>query len=371
MDQLKRIYLEPSSRCNLSCAMCFRQTWQDEIFADMTMPVFIRCLEGLPDSVESLVFGGMGEPLVHREIVEMVALAAQKVGQVEIISNGSLLLPAMARELLEVGLNMLWISIDSFATDPFGHKLAEKDLDRLLQNIRAYNQARAGIQVNGRRAGLGINFVVSRSNIGQLGRIPDFARNFQVNRVNVSNFIPSSPEAEKLVLCNRVVEWGLGLPEPGQCRIDLPMLNWRDDGVMTGLRDLLSQNQAQVCLSGQTLSRRSHYCRFVEEGICLVRHDGLVAPCMELLHTSTTCWNGNQRLVKRHTFGSVGDQTIAEIWSGQEYADFRDKVREFDFSPCLLCTGCQLSSDNCQDCYGNQKPTCGSCLWAEGIVSCP
>ena len=370
-DTIRRLYIEPSSRCNLTCAMCFRHAWQDEQFADMDYAVFEAVMRHLPDSVESIFLGGMGEPLVHPRIVDMVAQAAATGRRVEMITNATLLTPERSRQLVEAGLGWLWVSIDSFEAEAFGHIRQDKDYARLLAHLEAFNQARNVRWHLGGVVRLGVNFVVSKSNVGQLGKIPSFAFKYTVDKVNISNFIPPNREAEKQVLCDRVIEWDMGLPREHQCSIDLPMLNWRDAGAMEGLRDLLSSTHCQLSLSGQTITRKNRYCRFVEEGQCFVRHDGLVAPCMELLHTSSTSWHGYERLVRRHTFGHVAETPIGDIWNSREYTDFRDRVRRFDFSPCLHCSGCQLSEDNNEDCYGNEKPTCGACLWAEGLVSCP
>ena len=62
---------------------------------------------------------------------------------------------------------------------------------------------------------------------------------------------------------------------------------------------------------------------------------------------------------------------LDDIWNSLEYADFRRRVRSFEFSPCVQCGGCDNREDNILDCLGNMKPTCGACLWSEGIVSCP
>ena len=39
-DELRRLYLEPTSRCNLNCAMCFRKSWVDEQAGDMEEATF-------------------------------------------------------------------------------------------------------------------------------------------------------------------------------------------------------------------------------------------------------------------------------------------------------------------------------------------
>ena len=75
-DELRRLYLEPTSRCNLNCAMCFRKSWVDEEAGDMDEATFRAVLAHLPPGVETLFFGGMGEPLFHPHITDMVRAAS-------------------------------------------------------------------------------------------------------------------------------------------------------------------------------------------------------------------------------------------------------------------------------------------------------
>lgn len=95
-DKLKRLYVEPTSRCNLRCAMCFRNSWIGESTGDMDEGTFQAVLESMPDSVETVFFGGMGEPLAHPRIVEMVRQASANGVKTELLSNGSLLDEAMS-----------------------------------------------------------------------------------------------------------------------------------------------------------------------------------------------------------------------------------------------------------------------------------
>ena len=34
---LKKLYIEPTTKCNLNCKMCFRHTWFEESFCYMSM----------------------------------------------------------------------------------------------------------------------------------------------------------------------------------------------------------------------------------------------------------------------------------------------------------------------------------------------
>ena len=74
---LKKLYIEPTTKCNLDCRMCFRHTWFDEPICDLSLEDFRRTLATMPRSVETIFFGGMGEPLFHKDILEMIRLAAE------------------------------------------------------------------------------------------------------------------------------------------------------------------------------------------------------------------------------------------------------------------------------------------------------
>jgi len=59
------------------------------------------------------------------------------------------------------------------------------------------------------------------------------------------------------------------------------------------------------------------------------------------------------------------------LWESDSFATFRAARRQFAFSPCSTCGGCERFAANFIDCAGNAFPTCGGCLWAQGFVQCP
>ena len=117
--------------------------------------------------------------------------------------------------------------------------------------------------------------------------------------------------------------------------------------------------------------RKLNRCPFVEENSCFVKWNGELVPCMQLLHSSYTYFYEEKRKVKRKSFGNVNQKSLEEIWRDKEYSMFREKVRSFDFPDCTLCDGCDYRLENIQDCMYNELPTCGACLWAQGIARCP
>ena len=112
-EQIRKLYVEVSSRCNLRCKMCFRHSWIDERFGDLAPAAFARVMDDqVLSGTETVFFGGMGEPLVHPALEQMSALASAHGKKVELVTNGTLLNRENAAYLLNAGVTRIWVSID-------------------------------------------------------------------------------------------------------------------------------------------------------------------------------------------------------------------------------------------------------------------
>lgn len=60
----------------------------------------------------TVIIGGFGEPLLHPELMSMVAGVKQIKARVELITNTTLLGADAARKLIDTRLDMLWVSLD-------------------------------------------------------------------------------------------------------------------------------------------------------------------------------------------------------------------------------------------------------------------
>jgi radical SAM protein with 4Fe4S-binding SPASM domain len=126
-----------------------------------------------------------------------------------------------------------------------------------------------------------------------------------------------------------------------------------------------------LTISGANFGERNNRCPFIEKGSLAIRWDGDVSPCLALLHDHKAYVHKYERSLKRHAVGNIQEQSLGEIWNKPEYLTFRRRIQEFDFSPCVLCGGCEYFESNQEDCIGSPIPACGGCLWAQGIIRCP
>lgn len=267
MDVLIKLYIEPTTRCNFNCTMCFRASWLDGAMADMESPIFERVVRTMPESVRTVFFGGMGEPLLHPDIVDMAATVARKGLRVEMVTNAALLRPETSRLLLKAGLDTLWVSLDSFDGERYEGIRRNGDFTLLTENLRAFNHERSRV---GRLVRLGLNFAAMKSNVRQLAKLRPFAHRYGFNEINVSNIIPSDEHSEKELLYDRLMLIRTGKPEPDISRINVALMDWQREGVVDVMGEFLSSSACSV--AGRPLyGGRPAYCRFVEEGNAFVR----------------------------------------------------------------------------------------------------
>ena len=117
-DNIQKLYLELSSECNFDCQMCFRHSFSAPVgsmSADVLQAVR-REIAALPH-LKEVVLGGLGEPLLHPQIIEMIAFLKQRGIWVTLTTNGALLEPLLD-QLLAAGADKIAIS---FETGDIGH----------------------------------------------------------------------------------------------------------------------------------------------------------------------------------------------------------------------------------------------------------
>ncbi len=367
IHSLSRVYVEPTSRCNLTCATCIRNTWAEPL-GDMDPAVFHRLMTQLKrfPHIESVMFGGFGEPTVHPDILSMIAAVKGLGLRAEMVTNGTRLDDVMLGGLIESRLDTLWVSFDGASEACFEGIREGADYGRVVSSLKRLREMNAK---SPHRIEVGIAFVVMKRNIDDLRRIDRLIEAVGANRVSVSNVLPYSAEMEREMICGLAVSLETFSSVPGKTEISLPRLdinNLTKDAIFELLR-----GYDNLTLMGNPVRTEIKSCRFIRERCAFVRWDGKISPCMGLLHDHTTYLNGNERKIEAYVLGDVMRSDIFDIWSSKEYREFREKVDAFDFSPCHACGGCNHLEANREDCFGSSFPACGGCLWAQGVIQCP
>jgi MoaA/NifB/PqqE/SkfB family radical SAM enzyme len=370
MDSLNKLYVEITNLCNLKCQMCIQRAW-DVPTGQMSLATFSRLMAQIGEfpTPPIIHLGGYGEPMFHPDFLEIVRQAKATGARVEITTNATLLTADKAETLLDLGLDRLVVSIDGVTPESYAHIRVNGSLQKTLNNLRhLYRRKlqRAGRHSNPR---VEIAFVAMKSNVGDLQELPRLATRIGAWQVRVSNVIPHTPEMEQEILYERSLTACTYRASRWAIDVSLPKLDW-DDHTLPSMRSL-STSRASLTLLNRSLSERNDYCQFVQQGYAAVRWDGQVSPCLSLLHNHPEYIRGRRKDVTHYGLGDIQQQTLRDIWQSPEYVDFRARLRDFPYSPCTTCGGCERFPKNLEDCSENSFPTCGGCLWAQGFIECP
>lgn len=108
---LKKAYLEITNICNLDCSFCHK-TKRERAF--MSKERFTYAAKELYRVADYLYFHVMGEPLLHPELGEFLAIAAEIGFRIILTTNGTLLKKQEDTLLSCVGLHKISISLHAY-----------------------------------------------------------------------------------------------------------------------------------------------------------------------------------------------------------------------------------------------------------------
>ena len=369
ITHLTKVYIEPTVACNLDCITCFRNEWENPV-GQMTDMTFARILDGLKglDPIPSLYFGGIGEPLVHARTPTWVAQAKALDIRVELITNGTTLTEEISRQLIEAGLDLLWVSLDGASPRTYADVRLGAKLPQVIENLRRFSRMRPA--AHHPKPEIGVAFVAMKRNIADLPDVIRLGKSFKATHFSVSNIQPATADMQDEALYAQTMHNIAYLKAPHLPRLKLPKMDF-DPSTREALFEAFN-SQLNIEFAGNNWSGASDTCNFVESGTTSVAWNGDVSPCWPLMHTHTSYLHGKPRASRKHVIGNVADHSLGDLWLDPGYLAYRERLHNFAFAPCTFCGGCDLSEANGEDCLGNTVfPVCGGCLWAQGIIQCP
>ncbi len=368
VTHLVKVYVEPTVCCNLDCRTCIRNVWNEEL-GTMNDATFTALLDQLKtiEPRPSIFFGGLGEPLLHPHTLDWIARAKAIGCTVEMISNGTLLTEENARALVTNGLDNLWISIDGARAESFADVRMGAQLPLVIENVMRLRHLRKGGHFA--KPEIDIAFVAMKRNIHELPDVLKLAQRLGARQFMMSHVLPYTDDLRGEILYAKSLRDPAYMASPRIPRLFLPRMEFNADTSEPLLKAL--QSGYTVNLAGNNLGGAADVCHFIEGGTISIGWDGSVAPCLPMLHQHSHYFRAYQHEVKPHILGNVNDHNLLNLWLDPEYVEYRERVHSFAFAPCTFCGGCEMLESNEEDCVGNTFPSCGGCLWAQGLIQCP
>lgn len=368
-NKLRKVYLEPTTTCNLKCTTCLRNNWDESIglMEEVTFAKFIADIKEVP-TLESVALWGIGEPLTHPRIADMIGEITKLGVKTEMISNAMRLNEEMATNLVKAGLDQIIISVDSTISEQLSDIRSGATLNSIVENVKQLNAVKRKLGKGNPE--IGIEFTAMKKNISQLPKLRELAYLMEASKVIVTNLLPYSEEdKDQILYWYAASESYKKAPSRRSPQISLPRVDITPEITEhMGKISFEAMNHSQEPLATNDYAG---ICPFVERGALAISRTGDVSPCVPLMHSYTCYILGDKKEMLKYSIGNINEESTLNIWNKKEYKNLRRKLIDDSFSPCVDCGRCDMAESNQEDCLGNTHPTCGDCLWAKGIIQCP
>jgi len=291
------VMVEPADACTLKCVMCDVQKYKQGPSCVMTCEQFDHILRQF-NKIRELIFCGIGEPLLNKNIIPMVRRAENAgIPFINLITNGELLELDNAVGLFEAGLNQLHISIPAVSEEAF-RKIRNNpkvSLNELSDKIRLISKIKrekfAGAKII-------INIVMNKFNEAEL--------------------------EETVLFCK-------GLGADGICFVQLTTILGKNDDInlsSPGVTRLFSM----ISSAGKEAGIEINFLTGNEYGRCyqlwdfiMIHADGNVSPCNGIMPNEGV------------KIGNIFKVSAVDIWNSPAYKSLRFKVKSGCLANCRFC----------------------------------
>lgn len=275
----------------MACPMCPFLVHQKErsCLADMPLEDYSRLMDELGPSLLTVSLWGWGEPLLNKELPEMIRCSREYGVFVSVSTNAYAMDREWAGRLIDSGLDYIILSVDGATDETYTRYRGKNRFDRVTENIRTLQEERRRRGV--RHPFTNLQFIVMRDNEHEVPLVRELARDLGVDKLSLKK---------------------VGLIDDSERETTLP-------------RDELYIHR--IYKVGQLDDRPCS--RPWNTPLITARGDVIVC-----------C--GDIRYV--HNFGNVFDKgSFREIWNCRQFRDFRRKVIE-NINQIAVCRHCPAKS---------------------------
>ena len=312
------VFIELTTRCNLSCAYCYAARSQKN--CDLDTSLALKLITEIADmGTFGIVLSG-GEPMLHPDITDIVSHAAQAGLAVGITTNGTLWSEVQLQQFSGKVSN-LQISIDSSNSTTHDALRGQQGVFTKATNLVSAASEK-GIHTT-------VSCVITQQNFFDIPALISLCINIGAKEFRILRMVP----------VGRGQEQTAQLISPKQ---------------VTRLKNILynlgRENQGRLTVSwdSEFEPSRSEYCT-AGKSILAIRPDGNVVPCSFLPGT-------------KYILGSIKTNSLTEIWNSRALHEYRNNYGLID----ERCRNCSIFST----CKGGCRAVREAAIWPPAIY-CP
>ena len=316
------IQVEVTTACNAACIYCprtvFKTLWEDR---HLPLETFKRLRPAFADA-RHIHLQGWGEPFLHPQFFEMVAVAKAEAFRVGTTTNASLLNEETVRKVVESGIDVLAFSL---AGTTESNDIIRKgtSLKKVLKAIETLSREKEKRGTSGPE--IHVAYMLFRSGMGELESLPSLLEGLGVSQVVVStlDFVPTEELRKEAVIPATQKEF-----EEVRSALDRLVDAGREKGLAVHYHLVSPEKRREVCTEN------------IQKALC-ISSDGAVTPCVYTnLCVSGTYFDlkGKKVSYERMVFGNIKEKGVKDIWKEKSYDAFRRSFCMGELAP--ICQRC-------------------------------
>ena len=313
------LYLEVTNRCNLLCETCPRTFEELEPPADMSWELFTRIVDQVPN-VARVVMHGVGEPMLVKNLPDMIRYLKARGTYVLFNTNGTLMQPKRFQELIDTGLDELRVSLDAADRESYA-KIRGKDFfNRIVRDVGKFIAYQKQVGATTPRVSLWLTGL--KETVDQLPEFVRLAAQMGVTEVHLQRLVFDEIGYGKATAANSLFE---STQEAERRAIEAAQEIARPLGVTL---DASGATEPGLSLKRQD-DRAWAACRRPWSLMYFTAH-GRALPCCIAPFSV--------RGYSNYTLGDATQQELREIWNSPAYRDFRSSLlSDVPPAPCQNC----------------------------------
>lgn len=188
------VFIEVTNRCNLLCQTCPHTYFDREPLKGLSLEEFIHIAEQFPQMQRALLHG-VGEPLLNRELPEIIRYLKGRNVEVIINSNGTLLSSEWQEKLIDSGLDQYRCSIDGAKDETYARIRGANLLPKLRRGLGGLVKTKERLRAKNPQ--ISIWCVATRENLQELPELLQLAADLGVMEVYMQRLVYFAREPEK------------------------------------------------------------------------------------------------------------------------------------------------------------------------------
>ncbi len=320
----KSLYIEPTNRCNSLCTTCPRTFFPMEAPADMSFERFRAVVDQFPE-LERVVLHGLGEPMLNRELPQMIRYLKARPEKTHVIfnSNSLSMTQRRAEELVESGLDEYRASLDGATPETYEAVRGVNALPKVIRNLRLLVETRQ--RLGSSTPHISSWFIAMRENLHDLLDVIRLSHEVGINEFYMQRFVyfGTGLGVEEQSLYHRLKEDESRLVEQAEAMCAELGMRFSAAGASTPVEMMSAEVQS---------SRPWSECHR-PTSLSYITANGNVLSCCFIPFVSH-----DYPQTGEYILGNAFEQPFTEIWNGAPYKEFRRRI--LTDNPLDSCRGC-------------------------------